>query len=85
MIGLFSVTLSFERSSAFFSSFAFSALAFIIFSDEKKFAKRERKHTSREKSFFHFFRLSSFLQESKKNFFFAPFFIFLLSAERKEI
>ena len=43
MIGLFSVTLSFERSSAFFS-FAFSALAF-IFSDEKKFfAKRERKH-----------------------------------------
>ena len=45
MIGLFSVTLSFERSSAFFSSFAFSALAFIIFSDEKKFfAKRERKH-----------------------------------------
>ena len=71
MIGLFSVTLSFERDLQLFSRLLFLRSRSLFFQTKKSFLRRERENTD-QKSFFHFFRLSSFLQESKKNFYFPP-------------
>ena len=68
MIGFFCDKLLFERSSKAFFSFAFSLRSFFI-GREKKFAKREN---TQDKLFSLFSSLSSFLQESQKNFYFPP-------------
>ena len=71
MIGFFCDTLLFERSSKAFFSFAFSRL--LVFHRTKKSLREEKKRTSKDKHFFHFFRLYLIsLQESQKNFYFPP-------------
>ena len=70
MIGLFSVTLSFERSSAFFS-FAFSALAFIFFIRRKKVFCEERETLTR-RAFFSLFSSLFFLARKQKKLIFLP-------------
>ena len=71
------MTLSFERSSAFFSSFAFSALARSLFFQTKKSFSEEREKTLTRRAFFTFFVSLLSCKKAKKT-------IFLLSCPQRE-